>query len=549
MKLKLRMKQLLVAAVAFTTTGAFAQNVSIKNGESFKVGGFEFVEDVLAVHSDGSATVLLKAGFLGTKFRVLNLNSELTADSKFEIEIPKVDNKKVNYFTAGQYGKNVFFMSTLKDRKSKTYSMYASELDPKTGKFLKHHNPVSLNYDKMIFGRPFEVSRSVDSTKILFVSKYPTGRKDMAKYKLTVVNNDMSEVWSKDIEFSEETRHFDYNGALVDKEGNVHLLATSKMDKDEQKEEGKSGIFADKWKTEMYSYYHKDGKLVHYDFEKSLSDKVVMNIHLTMNDQDQVLAAGFYSDRTFWGQGYSGFYTFRVDAASKEIVSSSIVPFNEELKAELIGERRAQKGKDIPKYEVRKLYPLENGKMAVVTEEYTYTRTESTDANGNTTVSETWLYGNVLVMYLDEKGQMTSYGVLKKRQYCTAKNGEASLMQKLGIGATPGVNELPYYGIATMNVDGNIYVIFNDNPKNPARLEDGKKPKSVRQRTAITELVSFTEDGKMMRNTLFKAKDNSEGYKMPIMPRQSVQYSDHDMIIFGRKKKNLRVLGLNISNS
>jgi hypothetical protein len=523
-----------------------AQNVNIRNGASFKIGSFEFVEEVLSVNNDGSSTVLMKAGFFGNKFRVLNLDKSLAEASKFEVEIPKVENKKVKYFASGQYGDHVYFMSTLKNRKAKTYTLYASELDPKNGKFIKHHKAAELKYDKFLFGNPYSVERSVDSTKILIIARYPMKLKEPAKYKLTVLNNDMSELWSKDIDFPQESKYLVFDGALVDKFGNAHLLVTEKMSKDEQKDNGKRGLFADKWRAELYSYYHEDGKLVHYDLEHSLSDKVVQNIHLTTNDNGDVIGVGFYSDKKFWGQGYSGFYSMRIDPKTKEVVSANASPFSDDLKAELIGVRKASKGKDIPKYIVRRVIPLDNGKMAVVTEHYVYTKRTTTDKNGNQHTTETWLFGNVLVMYLDENGVMESSGVLKKKQLCTARDGKASIFQKLGIGAYPGVNELPYYGIAIMEVDNKIHIIFNDNPKNSIRLQDGKKPKSVRQRNAVTELVTFSAQGKVMRNTLFKAKDADAGYKMPIMPRQSVQYSKNDMIIFGRKKKNFRVLGVTI---
>lgn len=538
------LKSTLTLLAATVLSISWSQNVNIRNGASFKIGSYEYVEDVLSVNPDGSSTILLKAGFLGNKFRVLNLNKELSEESKFQIEIPKVENKKVRYFHSGQYGKSAYFFSTLKDRKAKTYTMYASELDPKSGRFLKHHAPAQLNYDKWLLGNPFEVARSADSTKILFIARYPTALKDPAKYKLTVVNNDMSVFYEADVDFPVHTKWLTYDGALVDNYGNVHVLVTEKMSKEEQSEKGKKGIFADKYEAELYSYYHEDKKLVHYDLESNLHDKVVQNITLQQSENGEILGVGFYSDRVFWGQGYSGFYTMRIDPKTKEVVSANASPFSEELKAEIIGERRASKGKDIPKFKVRRVLPLDDGRLAVVTEHYVYTKHTSTDQNGNETTTETWLYGDVLVMYFDADGKMESHGVIKKRQYCTAKNGDASLMQKLGIGAYPGVNELPYYGIAIMEVDNVVYVIFNDNPKNQVRLQEGKKPKSVRQRTAVTEFCTVKPTGEVFRSTLFKAKDGD--YRMPIMPRQSIQYSNNDMLVFGRKKKNFRVLGISI---
>ena len=113
-------------------------------------------------------------------------------------------------------------------------------------------------------------------------------------------------------------------------------------------------------------------------------------------------------------------------------------------------------------------------------------------------------------------------------------------MQKFGIGTTPGVNVVTYYGIAIMETNNNIYVMYNENPKNEARALAGKKPLSVRQKNSITQLLTFKADGNMSTSTLFKSKDKEAGYKMPLMPRSSVQYSKNEMIVFGRAGKTMR---------
>ena len=122
-------------------------------------------------------------------------------------------------------------------------------------------------------------------------------------------------------------------------------------------------------------------------------------------------------------------------------------------------------------------------------------------------------------MYLDADGKMTTSSVIKKKQYCTAKNGSASFVQMAGFGMYPGVNELAYYGISVLESNDNIYILYNDNPKNEERVKADKNPKSVRQRTSVTTLVTCTPDGKVSGDVLFKSKDSSEGIAMPLMPR------------------------------
>jgi hypothetical protein len=534
------MKKFFAVMLIALTANVFAQNVNIKNGASFKLGGKEYLKSVLTA-GQGGTSVLLKAGFLGNKFRVLNLDGELQEKSKFEVEIPKVENKKVKYIWSGQLGRSVYFMSKYWDRKSKTYTMFASELDPTNGKFKGHKKVVSVTDENFkMWSNPFSAARSIDSSKVLLVTRYPTKRKENARYNLKVVNNDMSELWQKDIEFQDEDRFFTLQDFLVDKEGNVHFQAYVRMSRDEKKEKGANS----RYQTDLYSYNYKADKLTKY--ELGFSEQIVQTVDMSINENNELLCVGFYSERKFWGQGYKGFYYMRISPETGKVVASNISPFSKDLLKDIIGERRAEKGKDMPKYKVREVYPLANGGLGIVTEHYVYTKRTSTDSKGNTHTYETWLYGNVLVMYLDKDGKMESSAVLKKKQMCTAKDGNATLFQLMGIGMYPGVNELPYYGIGSMIVGDDIHVLFNDNPKNEVRKQDGKKPKSVRQRNAVTSLTTFKPGGKMATNLLFKAKDASGGYKMPLMPRNSVQFSKNEMIVFGAKGKNFRAASITI---
>ena len=174
------------------------------------------------------------------------------------------------------------------------------------------------------------------------------------------------------------------------------------------------------------------------------------------------------------------------------------------------------------------------------------TQNTTTSSSGQQQTTETWLFGNVVVMYMSPDGKMETASVIKKKQYCTAKNGGASLLQQLGFGLYPGVNELPYYGISIIENDNNIYIMYNENPKNEQRVKDGKNPKSVRQRNSVTMLNTFKPDGSTYGEVLFKSKDASEGVKMPLMPMSYVQYSDNSAIIFGRKGKKMRATRITI---
>lgn len=527
----MKLKNSLLVLALFSGLGvARAQDIEVHNGAQFKVTSLEFIETILEVNSSRSS-FLTRAGLIANKFRILNLDAELNEASKFELELPKVENKKVKFFWAVQLEGTPYLFSRYFDNKANDYYMYASEIDPKTGSFKRHFEVMKVNDDKFSGLRsPFSAVRSIDSTKVCFITEYPVKNKENARYGFKVVKNDMSEVWSKDIEFPEESKNLTLIDYDVDKNGNIHFVAQIRMDREEKQDKGAKS----RYYVSIFSYFHETGELKQYDI--GFKDEIIRQIDLDVNENNELVGTGFYSERKLV-ESYKGFFYLRIDPVSKNVVASNLSPFSTELLTELIGARKAEKGKEMPPYIIRTTVPLSNGGMACVAEHYVYTRYE--DSKGN--VRESWLYGNAVVMFIDKEGKMTTAAVLKKKQYCTAVNGSPSLLQSLGVGMYPGVNELPYYGIAIMEVDDNIHILYNDDPRNPERINLDKNPKSVRQRTSVTNLVTFKGDGTMVSNVLFKSKDKASGYKMPLMPKSAIQYTDHDMIVFGRKGKTMRV--------
>lgn len=526
--------------VLMTSSTSFSQDVKIENGSQFKVTSLESIKTIIDVKDDQSS-FLTSSGLLGKKFRVLNLDGSLDIKSKFEIETPKINNKKVKYIGSEKFGPSTFFFSRFFDRKADSYTLYASELDPNTGKFLKNYEAAQVNDDKFgAFSNPFSTYTSIDSTKMLILTTYPTKRNENVRYGLKVVNPDMSTVWSKDIEFGEADKDFRLTDVEIDRAGNIHMIATLRMSREEKKEKDSKS----RYYTNVYSYFHETGELKQYEI--GFSDYIIRSIDLDVNDKDELIGMGFYSDKKFQlVDSYKGFFFIKIDPRTKEVVATNVSPFSEELIEELAGKRKAKKGK-FPPYVVRKSIPLDNGGYAVVAEHYVYTQSTSTSASGAQTTTESWLYGNVVVMYMSPEGKMETASVIKKKQYCTAKNGGASFLQLLGFGLYPGVNELPYYGISIIENNSNIYILYNANPKNEQRVKDGKNPKSVRQRNSVTMLATFKPDGSVFGDVLFKSKDASAGVKMPLMPQSYVQYSDNAAIIFGRKGKKMRATRITI---
>lgn len=141
--MKKRILSFLIAGMALTSLPAFSQTIEVHNGAQFQVTSLESVETIIDVSEQGTS-FLTRAGFIANKFRVLNLDGQLNELSKFEIEVPEVNGKKLKYFWSVKLGKSVYFMSRYFDRKADEYTLYASQLDPSNGQFKQHFEAVKV---------------------------------------------------------------------------------------------------------------------------------------------------------------------------------------------------------------------------------------------------------------------------------------------------------------------------------------------------------------------------------------------------------------------
>jgi hypothetical protein len=524
-------KRILNLGVFFCGFTIHAQDVKVFNGTPFMMSnGNEHFSKILNLNPK-DFSFLTKSGH--RKYRVVSLDEDLKVDVSQDLELMEVNQKEVKFVDAGQIGDATYFFSQSFDRKTNEMNLYASDLDIKTGEFKEHNEALKIQNDKFVaLSRPFQVIRSVDSSKVLFVCDYPVKNQENATVSVKVTDNTLKEIWKQDIIFDKINRDFTVLEYLVDNKGNIHISASIRMDNDEKRDAGAKG----RYYVAIYSYFHETGELKEYEI--GFQKEIIMTSHLELNDKDELICTGFYTEITMFDSGMKGFYYLRIDPNSKEVVAKNLSAFDVSFLEQLMSQRKAEKGKGINYYVIRDTYSMPDGGMTIVAENYQYTQLQ--DDNGRI-VSEIWSYGNVLVFFLDAQGNMRTYSILKKNQTCSSKGGFGTLLALAGASATPGANELPYYGIGTMMTGDNLYLIYNENPKNAERVNAGKKPKSVRQATSVTNFVTFKRDGEISSQTLFKSVDKESGYRMPLMPQYHFNYAKNAMLIIGRKGKSARV--------
>ncbi|MDG1347213.1 MAG: hypothetical protein P8P77_06310 [Crocinitomicaceae bacterium] len=534
----MKLKKILPIFAVVACSLANAQEVTVVNGTPFEMNKRgESIQRVLNTDRNDFSFLTLR----GRKnFRVVSLDEKLKMDVSKELELPSIGKKEVKYVDAGQIGETTYFFSQYFDRKADQVTLYASDLDIKKGKFNEHYEAMVVKDKNFgMFSRPFQVIRSLDSTKIMFICTYPAKSKENARIAVKVTDNSLNELWKNDIIFDQENRDFTVLDYLIDSKGNLHMSVSNRLENKEKKAKQSKG----RYYVSIYSYYPDEEKLKEYEI--GFKDEIILTAHLELNVVNEIICTGFYAEGKFFDAGMKGFYFLRIDPTTQKVTSSNISPFDKKFLGKLMNERRAEKGKGISGYVVRNTYARADGGMTVVAEYYLYQEVKDQDGN---VVKQIWTYGNVLVFFLDAEGKMKTYSILKKNQICSTKGTIGSLMALAGATTTPGAHELPYYGIGTMMKDDKLYLIYNENPKNELRLKEDKKPKSVRENSSETVLVIFEDDGSIESNVLFKSKDKKSGYKMPVMPRYAFKYSENGLLVIGKRGKQARIVDIQLGD-
>jgi hypothetical protein len=282
-------KRILNLGVFFCGFTIHAQDVKVFNGTPFMMSnGNEQFSKILNLNPK-NFSFLTKSGL--RKYRVVSLDEDLKVDVSKDLELMEVNQKEVKFVDAGQIGDATYFFSQSFDRKTNEMNLYASNLDIKTGEFKEHNQALNIQNDKFVaLSRPFQVIRSVDSSKVLFVCDYPVKNQDNATVAVKVTDNKLNELWKQDIIFDKMNRDFSVLEYLVDNKGNIHISASVRMDNDEKRDAGAKG----RYYVAIYSYFHETGELKEYEI--GFQEEIIMTSHLELNDKDELICTGFYTE-------------------------------------------------------------------------------------------------------------------------------------------------------------------------------------------------------------------------------------------------------------
>ena len=248
-------------------------------------------------------------------------------------------------------------------------------------------------------------------------------------------------------------------------------------------------------------------------------------MQIAITDNQDIFCAGFYSEiGTF---SIKGSYFLAINGKTGEVAKENHKEFgidfitqNMTEKEERKTKKKDDKGKNVELYEydLDEIILRKDGGAYLIGEQFfiEVIITSYTDANGHMHTRRTYIYNynDIIVINISRDGEIAWTEKIAKKQISKNDGG--------------------YYASYSRALIGNkLYFVFNDNVKNLLYKGSGKLYNFKARKESNVVVVGLSNTGKQTKEALFTTRD----VETLIRPKVSKQISEHELILFGKKRK------------
>lgn len=503
---------------------SFGQEVEVQWGEELKESKKSTLVDIIG--HDESGFYALKEDLKGRNTLIVeHFNNEIVKTKSVELEL-KYNKKKLDFEFIREVGGEFYVFTTLLDNKSKVNTLFAQSIDKKT---LNLRNDIKIIARNSYEGNSKRKSgdylfgRSRDSSKVLIYYQINEKKNEFEQFGFHVFNNSMELLWEREISMPYAANLFAIEEFEITNQGNIFLLGYHKKDRSAAKRKGSPNYY-----YEIISYSNEGTEFDKYSID--VDNKFLTDMTIAINDKNNIICAGFYSDLgTF---SLKGSFFMSINGNTKEKIVENYKEFgidfitqNMSRKAEKKAKKKSAKGESVELYN----YNLENiilrdddGAILIGEQYFVDIRTYTiVDANGNRSTRTDYIYhyNDIIVISISPSGEIEWTEKIPKVQVTSNDHGF-------------------YSSYALTVTDDMLYFIYNDHAENlsPVADKERKVKNFTRGKNSVVTLARMDTDGRFVREALFKNKE------VDIMTRPKVceQISKKQMIVFGQRKKSQR---------
>ena len=472
---------------------------------------------ILGKTSDGIFALQTEVKLIGSsKFIIQKYSHDMKLKRSVEFDLKEGKKQKLYEGSFFIKGKLYIFSSFVNKGEKKNY-FFRQTINLKTLKLnddLEKIAEVSFKGFLKYNSGNFSIDNSRDSSKILVYYNRPYQKKEKEKYGYHVFDQEFQELYSKKITLPYSDQLYDLQNFAVDNDGNMHIVGKIFKDKRRDTRKGKPN-----YDYEITSYYDKGETKERYPIK--VPGKYLNDMQVAIDDEGNIACGGFYASNASFN--VDGTYWLKIDPKTQEIISQNFKEFdidfitqNMKKRQEKKAKRKEAKGKEVGlfSYDLDEIIFDNSGGAVLIGEQYFITTSTSTDSNGRTRTTYRYHYNDIIVVKISSDGNIDWAEKIPKVQVSTNDGG--------------------FYSSYHLSiVKGNLYFVFNDNPKNLTNEGDGKLKNYVLNKESIVVLVTMNGKGEQVKEALFDTRE-AEVYIRPKVGRQT---GFAETVLFGQKRK------------
>lgn len=524
--MKKNLLNLAVAILAFADIGN-AQNIDVKWGKESKHDNVLVrVGDVIGCDTKGYFITENKIASIFSSSKSSVKRQNLEHEVEYTIEIPNEINNKPS-INEGIYNVNnkIYVFASQPDKNRDANSLYLTLIDY-TG---KSSEPKLI--DEIFFGDRkdkgnFDIHYISESQKFLITHNEGYSKKGNEQLNYKLFDEDFKLLWDKPIELPYQDSKFKVKGYQIDEESNVYMF-------------GEISITKKISKKVVFAYYPSLNKLeeVKVEFGKAFNTS---DLNFKYN-KGMLQFIGFYHDLK---GGIQGVFLTQINTKTLATNTQKTIPFSEKDLLLFTSERAVKNGKGIQAdYDIKQVLVGDNGDLFIVGE--AFKEVAQTQHNFNQFNQGMNMPPNIRTgsMPVNPIGGISTVQTNYKYYYNdimlvrVSKEHEINWVQKVPkkqISANDGGYFSSY---VFMHDNNNLYMFFNDNPKN---LSPKTKPKKRGNYTAVTSNPSslvvalYTinkNSGHYDAQLLFKSKIDA---KSVFVPKFQQKLNDKQTLIYSK---------------
>jgi len=463
------------------------------------------------------------------------------------IVLPELNDKDLEFEEMALMNDKLYVIGSVFHRKDKKFTLVAMPISESgiLGKDMitLFESIVARSSDR----GGFYFKKSPDDQMLLVMHTALFEKEDAMKYEIKLFDENMKATFSTEDKVSYDDNKKDYQFTISDFDVNNKddvFLVVNEGYRDKKLKEKKEKVELHIFK-QANSYKKEVVKI-------DIVDKEIINCTMMATSKNDVKLTGFYSsvrDNGKANKELKGVYNITVNLAKNTTENVKFNEFDMPTKVKLLGQRRANKGKDVkPLYVIHSIVEKNDGGLIVISEFRLIYVGQKQGIGPFGLQPITYTMNEMIINSLKPDGSLEWSNVVAKEQSATVtvatfnlfsggSNGSFSVGVSMAIPLGVMGRGPEYLSALPMYKNGQLNILFNDNVKNKG-VTDIEEIKSLgNYNNAVPTLFVFDDKGVITR------KDPEEVIKNELVLRPGIFFrkSDNEYLIYASRKSKDKI--------